>query len=438
MGGDLASAVRVHQAGDAAGAAALYEALLAQAPEDPTLRNFLGMAQVHLQRFAEGEHNLRLALQAEPGYAEAWNSLGNLYRLTGRPEEALTAYLEMTRLAPSAVNGWINLADLYRQMGAPVRAQEALDTAAQRAADQTGHTAAFRGRLLQGLATLQRGWQQWDAAARLLALALDCVPEETTWRRQWIEMLQRAGRGDEALRAAQEWMAREPASDSARHVLASVSGADMPARASDAEVKALFDSHARSFDEQLAELGYRAPALLQTVVAARLGAAHSGLAVCDAGCGTGLCGPWLREHAQWLEGVDLSQGMLDIAQERGLYDRLHRAELTAWLQAQAERFDLLVGADVLCYFGDLGAVLQAAHGALRSGGWLAFTVELASEPGPLGYRLQINGRYAHGAASLRAALQSAGFTALQVAQADLRLEGGVPVAGLVVSAQRTG
>jgi tetratricopeptide (TPR) repeat protein len=131
----LNTAMRAHQAGDVATALALYETLLMQAPEHPTLRNFLGMAQIQLRRFNEGEANLRRALLADPAYAEAWNSLGNLYRMTGRPEEALGAYLEMTRLAPSAVTGWINLADLYRQMHSSDRAQLAL-AAAVRLAEQ--------------------------------------------------------------------------------------------------------------------------------------------------------------------------------------------------------------------------------------------------------------------------------------------------------------
>ena len=42
----------------------------------------------------------------------------------------------------------------------------------------------------------------------------------------------------------------------------------------------------------------------------------------DLGCGTGLMGPLLRPHvSSYLEGVDLSVGMVDKARERGCYDR---------------------------------------------------------------------------------------------------------------------
>ena len=134
--------------------------------------------------------------------------------------------------------------------------------------------------------------------------------------------------------------------------------------------------------------------------------------VCDAGCGTGLCGPWLRGHARWLEGVDLSQGMLDLAHERKLYDRLERAEISAWLALQAARSDLMVGAGVLCRFGDLQPLMQAAQAALRDAGWLAFTVEHAVEPTALADHLQIDGRCAHDEPCVRQCLQTAGFGAI--------------------------
>ena len=54
----------------------------------------------------------------------------------------------------------------------------------------------------------------------------------------------------------------------------------------------------------------------------------------------------------------------------------------------------------------------------------------------LGYRLQINGRCRHAEAYVRRCLEDASFQAIMVAQADLRLEGGVPVVELVVTAAR--
>ena len=53
----------------------------------------------------------------------------------------------------------------------------------------------------------------------------------------------------------------------------------------------------------------------------------------DLGCGTGLMGPLLRPHTGCLCGVDLSQGMVQKARERGCYDELDVGELVEYLSA---------------------------------------------------------------------------------------------------------
>ena len=83
----------------------------------------------------------------------------------------------------------------------------------------------------------------------------------------------------------------------------------VPSEASAEYLGALFDSYALDFDSSLASLGYQAPKLLATAVAKVLEASRKtqssssslplSLAV-DLGCGTGLCGSWIRSHASTL------------------------------------------------------------------------------------------------------------------------------------------
>lgn len=432
----LGEAMRVHQTGDIPRALGMYEELLSVAPNEPTLRHFLGMGQIQLLQFAQGEANVKAALRIDPDYADAWNSLGNLYRLTGRPEEAMVAYQSVTRLAPALVPGWVNLGDLYRQMGNRESARDALRRAVDLTEASNDQPPDVTRRLLVALATLERIWGNQDESARLFGAALKLDPGDDDCRRQFIRSLVLAKRDDEALTAAREWKDREPDHPMAKRLYASLSGVDTPAQTAQEEIVKLFDGFAPSFDEQLSELGYRAPALLSDAVQRRLGDPRGDLAVCDAGCGTGLCGRWLRPYAARLTGVDLSQGMLDLARERQLYDSLERSDLTAYLRDRVAGLGLIVSADVLCYFGELASLAQAAFGALGSGGFLAFTVEHAAEPRTEGYRLLISGRYAHNESYVRDCLTGAGFTGIEIDHAELRMEGGVPVAGLVVTARR--
>jgi predicted TPR repeat methyltransferase len=161
------------------------------------------------------------------------------------------------------------------------------------------------------------------------------------------------------------------------------------------------------------------------------------LDVLDAGCGTGLCGPLIAPYARRLTGVDLSTGMLERAKEKQVYDDLMQAELTEYLRNHGDAFDLIVSADTLVYFGDLGSVLAAAAAALRPNGLFVFTLEHAVESGAdAGYRLERHGRYSHSRCYVEEQIVRCGLRPT-VARADLRMEAGAPVAGLVVRAIKT-
>jgi predicted TPR repeat methyltransferase len=160
------------------------------------------------------------------------------------------------------------------------------------------------------------------------------------------------------------------------------------------------------------------------------------LDVLDAGCGTGLCGPELAPYARRLVGVDLSEGMLARAKEKQLYDALEHCEVTQYLAANRDTFDLIASADTLVYFGDLDQVVRAAAGALRAGGWLIFTLEHAVRAAEnVDYRLEFHGRYAHSRAYAERILAAAGLRP-HIVEADLRMESGMPVAGLLVRAAK--
>jgi predicted TPR repeat methyltransferase len=124
--------------------------------------------------------------------------------------------------------------------------------------------------------------------------------------------------------------------------------------------------------------------------------------------------------------------MLARARERTVYDELVKGELTAYLGGCNEAFDLVVSADTLVYFGPLKVVVSAAAQALRPHGRVIFTVEeLVGEGRGAGYSLGTSGRYRHSNAYLERVLEDAGLRS-EIVPAELRLEGGEPVAGLVV------
>lgn len=92
------------------------------------------------------------------------------------------------------------------------------------------------------------------------------------------------------------------------------------------EIAALYDQWAGSYDAEMAKAGYRHPSVGLALLARHLprGAAP----VLDAGAGTGLVGEWLGILGYpEVEGLDISQGMLAIAAEKGDYTALHNQAL---------------------------------------------------------------------------------------------------------------
>ena len=120
------------------------------------------------------------------------------------------------------------------------------------------------------------------------------------------------------------------------------------------------------------------------------------LDVLDAGCGTGLCGPLLVPYARRLVGVDLSEGMLALAKEKHVYDALIKERVDGSHARPLCSFDVIVSADTLVYFGDLGSVVAAAAAALRPNGLFIFTLEHAvGAVADINWRLELHGRYSH-------------------------------------------
>nr|WP_269101189.1 methyltransferase domain-containing protein [Mangrovicoccus ximenensis] len=147
------------------------------------------------------------------------------------------------------------------------------------------------------------------------------------------------------------------------------------------------------------------------------------------GCGTGLAGEVLRGRCGWLGGWDISAGMLRQAEAKGLYDSLEKRDLSQ-LEIGAERYDLILAADVFIYLGALERIIAWCAGSLAKGGVLAFTVEKGEAP----LTLRESRRFAHSAEYLHGLLADAGLAEIRIGEAVLRHDRGEDIAGLVVTA----
>ncbi|MEY8689208.1 MAG: tetratricopeptide repeat protein [Leptothrix sp. (in: b-proteobacteria)] len=435
----LRMAVEIQQARQYDAAETLYQRILQVAPRQPDALHLLGMLHHQTGRSDEGIKLIEQAITIEPSFAGYQNNLGNIHAIHGRVSEATRAYERALELAPDD-------ADLHNNLGALYKNARRFDEARacyERAIElDSRHINALNN---MGLLYAELGAR--PQAIRYYVQSLELMPGNSSARKLLGTTYYALGRIADAAEVYRQWLEIEPDQPVARHHYAACTGQNVPDRAADEYVEQTFDRFAESFEATLNErLHYQAPQLCVDLLAEIMPAPLRQYAVLDAGCGTGLCGPLLAPWSQTLAGVDLSRGMLDLAQTKGVYQDLYKAELGEFLQLSPAQWDVIVSADTLCYFGDLQPVMRTAAESLRPGGTLVFTVEALEgagtvQPGPdqAGtFHIQPHGRYAHAGAYLADALGQAGLQVLALRDAVLRQEGGKPVQGWLVAARRPG
>ena len=392
----LLKAVATHQAGRIVEAKAMYERILRRRPRDPDALNFLGMLEYQRGEQARGIELLQKSLKSAPANPHAWMNFGNMLMGIGDLEGAAKAYERVTELAPGLWQGWFSRATCLRRL------------------------------------------RRLEDAVECLKTAISLNPDHDRAYEKLGMILYRVGKTKEMAELYADWVKYNPDNPTARHMYAAAAGEAVPDRASDDYVRTTFDGFADTFDDNLKELGYRAPELLTNALERHLGpvATRGNLAILDAGAGTGLCGPLLRPRARRLVGVDLSPGMLEKARARRTYDELVAAELCEFMRGRPDAFDVVLSADTLVYFGALEEVLAAAGTCLRPGGLLSFTAERwETNDEAARFRMGPHGRYLHAETYVAQALSDAGLRCLEISPAVLRVELGAEVHGMVVVAE---
>jgi len=410
----------------------------------------LGNIQRELGLVEDAVASHRNAVAHLPSRARHWYNLGvSLYSLRDLPRATLAfrRALELNhRMASAHYNLGVALAELGQRVEAKLRYEKATSLEPSSALGAASHCN------LCNLIALDDGPEAAVACLRelvaafpdyergLVNLAATLQLRGETAGSRWQDSNNMDWKA-EAVAIHEQVLQMNPGSAIAAHALAALKGGDhVPEAASVAYVEQLFDSYSVDFDASLQSLGYQVPSLLEQAVQRFAGATSKPFNTSlDLGCGTGLCGAWMKPLSTALVGVDASLRMLEIAgsrtdQEAGtgalapaeaadqlleapwisgssaevrktfLYDSLEHQDLMEFLQRQPPASgDLVVAADVLCYFGSLETFFQSLVPVLSPRGIVAFTVEALLEdtastlaPGAASdWHLDSSGRYKH-------------------------------------------
>ncbi len=195
--GMMAEAVRLHQSGQIAAAAQLYQRVLASDPghadalhllglaalqsgqaeqavgligkaislrgREPSYHFHLALALQSLGALDEAEASYRRVLSLKPNDADTFNNLGNVLAARGRNEEAVACLRRVLAIQPSNAGAMNNLGSVLSALGRSADAEAQFRKAAQLAPDQAevqcnlGNALRVRGQLEEAIACFRKG-----------------------------------------------------------------------------------------------------------------------------------------------------------------------------------------------------------------------------------------------------------------------------------------
>jgi len=358
------------------------KALVEQAPDKPSGWNALGLAWMELEKWDKAEDAFARGLSYHPDHPALRHhrnqALEKLEKPT--PHHALDASADLLLHAQS-----------FSKQGNPVAAEAALRQAI-----------SFRPNFFASHGSLGT-------------------------------FLMRYGRSDEARPHLEQAHSLNPGCATTKLFLDLARGEKQPDPSAQ-YIEQLFDSYADHFDDHLVkDLEYAVPKLLSEQLLDRL-SEPSTSKVLDLGCGTGLVGEHLAHRIQSLDGVDLSEQMLDQAAKRSCYQTLTKAEIRDFLNASPGPWDGLIAADVFIYCGDIEDIIRLCHQRLAANGVLAFSVESCAGDD---YQADPStGRYQHPESYLKKTMGSL-FEDIHFMDQVLRKNSGEPVKGQLILARLT-
>lgn len=137
--------------------------------------------------------------------------------------------------------------------------------------------------------------------------------------------------------------------------------------------QAHYDDWSASYDAEISENGYATPTRCAEALARHM--PDRSMPVLDFACGTGLSGLALKVQGfSQIDGVDVSPGMLDGAQERGLYRQLIKIDAGAEMPGTAGDYAAIAAIGALGVGAAPASTMAQMADALNPGGLLVFSL----------------------------------------------------------------
>jgi predicted TPR repeat methyltransferase len=186
-------------------------------------------------------------------------------------------------------------------------------------------------------------------------------------------------------------------------------------------VENLFNGYAQRFDNSLIKgLEYATPKVLAQIIIEDNTDSSMG-SVLDLGCGTGLVGLEIQSYFKKLEGIDLSNAMLEQAKLKKVYGKLTHVDIVEYLHNANLNYDYFISADVFIYVGDLNDVFHLIKSRNKRPGKLVFSTEHTEKHG---FHLEQSGRYSHSKDYIEGLCKKFNYSISHFSKVGLRKEKG--------------
>lgn len=423
----LSAALRKHLDGDLAAAETIYREIILADPGEPQSKHYLGFLLQQTGRLPEALEQLVAAITLDDSHAEWHFNLGIVYSRQGLVAAAIDAFSNATAIDPGKYFYWTNLGASFELNQEFHHAEQCYQKAIN--LDRNCPDAFYL------LSALCLKLERFPEARHFNYCGIIAAPADSKSKIILGQAYYELGRIDDAIALFENWLAEEPGNPVAAHLLTAYRGLQAPEQCTSQYIELTFDGFAKSFENTLGRLHYCGPQLVQDYLAT-LGFSSDSLSVLDLGCGTGLVGEVLKPFARMLVGVDLSQAMLNQAATKHLYHQLHKSELTDFLLASRDQYDLITCMDTLIYMGRLDGIFALIYQKLKTGGLFVFSTEKLMGADEPAYQLNISGRYSHHHDYLTKILADIGFKIAEVCDVAIRKESGCPIEGQFICVRR--
>jgi len=423
----LKKAINKHKAGQTSDAQALYKKILKSQPKHIDANYMLGTLYAEQGEINNALKFMNAAEQLAPRSPYIKNNLGNIFRMQGNYETAAVKYQEAINVKPDMIEAMNNLAIVQRRLNHIPQAIGLYKNAI-----------ALSPNFLEAHFNLGKTYwdeQQYEDAKACFQRVLEINPQHA---RAWHEMgnyYLKHGDKAQAIACFEKYLSLVEVDEcGAQLKLSYLNVGDMPERQPEQLVKQTYEKKARTWDQDIVrvDMAFLGPQLVRDAVQQFL-PEKTDMNILDIGCGTGLCATFLKPIASQLDGVDISEHMLEIARRKNHYDSLFCDDILRYLSNTNEHYDLVTGSGVLIFFGDLSGMFAAVGQRLKPDGYFVFTLYKSSDAD---IEIRDNMHFAHSEKYVRELAASEGLNVVGIEPVVHEYDQDQPQAGFIVVLQK--